>query len=302
MRRRILFHRDFAGYSGGHGKVFDYFRHAIEAGWDARVYLTPTSLRDASNPWMRHPARIVARYDPDSADVLFLGGLDWLALPQDALAKPVINLVQHVRHARPDDPRYAFLDRPALRICVSQPVADAILATGKVNGAVRVIEAALDLPRGVAPSRARAGIVIDAIKQPELGRRLARRLDASGRRVRLLETPIPRADYLALLAGAAIAVTLPHAEEGFYLPGLEAMALGCAVVVPDCIGNRAYLRAQVNALAPALDCDALLAAVIRLDDPALRSRLVESGRATSARFTIERERAAFQAVLAACAA
>lgn len=301
MPRRILFYRNFEGYSGGHGKVFDYFRHSIDAGWDARVYLSPTSLRDASNPWMQYPDRIVAHYDPQEAEVLFLAGLDWQALPSDAPGKPVINLIQHVRHARADDPRYAFLDRPALRICVSQPVADAILATGRVNGAVRVIEAALDLPRGLRSARSRSGIVIDAIKQPKLGHRLAHRLRALGRSPYLLDTPIARTQYLALLAAAEIAVTLPHAEEGFYLPGLEAMALGCAVVLPDCIGNRAYLRAQSNALVPALNCESLLAAVLALEDPTLRARLVAAGRATAARFDRERERLAWQTVLAAWA-
>src|SRR3546814_5655900 len=73
----------FRGYSGGHGKVWDYFNHALAAGWDARVYFTPQSLHDASNPWSAMPERVLDRYAPDTADALFIGGMDWLALDED---------------------------------------------------------------------------------------------------------------------------------------------------------------------------------------------------------------------------
>ena len=75
---RILFHRDFKEYTGGHGKVWDYFNHAIALGLDARVYLTPDSLRDASNPWLSIPERIESAWQPEKADLLFLAGMDWM--------------------------------------------------------------------------------------------------------------------------------------------------------------------------------------------------------------------------------
>src|SRR5690606_19664221 len=58
--RRILFHRDFRGQTGGHGKVWNYFHHALALGLDARVYLTDDALRDETNPWMQVPGRIEA--------------------------------------------------------------------------------------------------------------------------------------------------------------------------------------------------------------------------------------------------
>lgn len=294
----LLFHRDFRGYSGGHGKVWDYFNHALAAGWDARVYLTPESLRDDSNPWMRVPERIVARYQPETAAALFVGGMDWSALTaHDDPTQRVFNLVQHVRHADPQHPLFAFLPRRAIRICVSQPVAAAIAGTGRVNGPIHVIEAALDVPAAPSAGTPRAGVFIDGCKQPQLAQALADALRAEGRDVRLVDHPMPRAHYLTAMAQALVAVTLPHANEGFYLPGLEAMALGCATVVPDCVGNRDYLSPEHNALAPALSRDALLQAIHRLDDPALRARLIANGTATAARFTQARERAAFHALL-----
>ncbi|WP_219338427.1 glycosyltransferase [Luteimonas deserti] len=241
------------------------------------------------------PQAFSAAFAPQHADALFLGGMDWLAYPQDA-GRPVINLVQHVRHGDPAHPLSDFLQRRAIRICVSQPVADAILATGRVNGPVRVINAALNLP-SIPESVTRCGIFIDAIKQPELGRHIALGLAGLGD-VTLSDTRLPRIDYARALARAEIAILLPHATEGFYLPALEAMASGCAVVVPDCIGNRAYLVPGLNALAPALAPDAIVAAVRRLvEEPGLRARIADAGGCTASGFGLAAERTAFHALL-----
>jgi len=160
-----------------------------------------------------------------------------------------------------------------------------------------VIEAALNLPH-IAVEGARETVFIDGIKQPELARNLTDVLRRESRSVILCDSPLPRAQYLATMARARVAVTLPHATEGFYLPGLEAMALGCAVVVPDCVGNRAYLDPGNNAPAPALQCDALADAVRQLDDSVPYANLRDAGMATAARFSLSRERAAFHDLLA----
>lgn len=296
MSRTLLFHRRFLGYSGGHGKVRDYFGHVLaRADWTPEVFFS-TGLSHDQNPWSDVPERIANEWRPDQANTLFLGGLDWRGYPEDRPGLPVINLIQHVRHADPESDAYPFLSRRAIRICVSQPVADAILATGRVNGPLEVIEAALTMPAVVLPPT-RRGVFIDALKQPELGRQLADALQAAAYRVDLNLIHTPRAEYLQRLAAAEVAVLLPNVTEGFYLPALEAMALGCATVVPDCIGNRAYLEPGRNALVPAMTRDALLAAVAALDDPTLRQRLIDAGPATVARFDLSRERERFHAIL-----
>jgi len=305
-RRRLLFHRDFQRYSGGHGKVWDYFGHALaHPAFQARAWLTPTSVAQ-DNPWLGCPADLESQWNPASADALFLGGMDWLAWPIDDPAKPVINLVQHLRHADPSHPLHAFLPRRAIRICVSQAVAGAILATGKVNGPVRVIEAALGLPDASAASAAagtteghgpEGSIFIGALKRQRLGRELAKSLQAAGRAVDLVDAWLPRAEYLARLRRARVAVLLPNPTEGFYLPALEAMALGRGVVVLDCSGNRAYLEPGRNALVPEPAVDDLARAVAALDDPASHAAFVAAGHATAARFAPDRERRAFHAVL-----
>ena len=297
MKRRLLFHRDFREYTGGHGKVWDYFRHAAEhPAWQASIFLTAASVQQ-HNPWRAESIQAQPSWAPERASALFLGGLDWSAYQHDDPAKPVINLVQHVRHADPGSPLRQHLSRRAIRICVSQAVAEAIAGTGLVNGPVRVIPAALDLAALPQPAKVRSGIFVGATKQPALGRSLCEQLRALGCEVTLVDRWLPRARYLELLARCRVAVLLPTATEGFFLPGLEAMALGCATVVPDCIGNREYLQPGINALSPVAELDALVAAVISLDAPDRAAGLAAAGTATAAGFTLERERLAFHAIL-----
>lgn len=298
----MLFHRDFLAYTGGHGKVWDYFRHALALGLDARVYLTARSLRDGSNPWMSMPERIIREWTPEAADLLFVAGMDWQALPATPRLPPVANLISHVRHAVDDPalPLRGFLSRRAHRICLSQPIADAILATGEVNGPVSVTPAAIDLPcMTPAPLDQRVPkVLILATKQRSIGVDLHDALAHLGIGSRLLLDDIPIDAYFAALAGASLVVCLPHATEGFYLPALEAMGLGTPVVVPDCVGNREYAVDGVNCLMPALALPELLAATTRLwNDRALSWRLAQEGIITASRYTQNRERAAFASIL-----
>lgn len=297
MKRTLLFHRDFREYTGGQGKVWDYFTHVNEhPGWLASMYLTRSSIQE-HNPWLRVPEQVAASWNPEQASALFLAGLDWTAYPLDDPAKPVINLLQHVRHGDPDHPLYQFLSRRAIRVCVSQSIADAIARTGRVNGPVRVIPAALNLAELPRPAERRRGTFIGATKQPALGRALCERLRAQGREVTLVERWVPRGEYLAQLAQCRVAVLLPSPTEGFFLPGLEAMALGCATIVPDCVGNREYVRTGVNALAPAAELEALVGAVHLLDDVGGAEGLAAAGLETAGQFTWARERASFHAIL-----
>ncbi|NBO94038.1 MAG: hypothetical protein EBV06_17280, partial [Planctomycetia bacterium] len=114
--------------------MWDYFRHTQQSQYfTPTIYFTEASRMDTSNPWVAMGAKAELHWDPRKADALFLGGMDWLAVPDDCTV-PVINLVQHVRHGDATDPRYAFLCRRAMRLCVSKEVEIAILSTGKVNG------------------------------------------------------------------------------------------------------------------------------------------------------------------------
>lgn len=301
---RLWFHRDFGGYTGGHGKVWDYFRHALALGWDARIHFATGSLMGPENPWHGMSERVEPVFAPRPGDVLFLAGLDWEVVPEAMSAGcQVVNLIQGARHADPADPRFAFLSRRATRICVSEAVAAAIAATGRASGSMFTIPAALDLARVAAVAtqhrspRGGRRVFVDALKQPDLGRQVA---DVAGRQgwvVDLVEQRIPRDAYLSHMAAADRAVLLPHAVEGFYLPGLEALAMRRPLVLPAFAGAGAYARHEETCLMPAMEADAILAALARLDDDALRERLVARGAHVAGGFDLAAERAAFAAVL-----
>lgn len=298
MTSTLLFHRRFRKYSGGHGKVWDYYRHAAaHPAWNAAIYLTPDSAT-TQNPWHDAGVRALDDWRPGDADALFLGGVDWAAYPRDEADRPVLNLIQHVRHAQPGQDVHAYLRRCAVRICVGQPVADAISATGLVRGPVLVIENGLDLPTLDGHNTPQHGVLIVGQKRPDLARGLDAALRANGVEAKLAIDWVPRESFLTALRAAEIVVTLPHPTEGFFLPALESMALGCATVVPDCIGNRVYLQPGLNALSPEPQPQALAEAVLALRrDSGLRHSVAKAGRETAARFTLARERSEFHAIL-----
>ncbi len=254
MTTRVLFHRDFRRWTGGHVVHAQYMRIlAGLPGFEARLFLTPESAPLATSPWAAFAESVEPRWEPESADMLFVAGLDWLAHPRDRaleLEKPFVNLIQHVRHADPQHPLYEFLDRRALRICVGEPVQAALAATGRVNGPLVTIRNALTpdvAPFASVPKEVPVAIV--AIKQPELAEQLGAALERAGIEVDV----IPRCDrhaFLGRIARARIVVGMPNAREGFYLPALEAMALGCLVVCADCEGNRCFCTHGVNCLMP----------------------------------------------------
>ena len=298
--RTILFHRDFGGLTGGHLKVWDYYRHATHSRrYRPRIYLTPESVRDAGNPWLSGPSPPLTAWRPAAADVLFLAGLDWEAVPEP-VAMPVINLVQGVRHADRGDPRRAFLVRPAIRICVSDEVADAIGGTGLVNGPVHVIPNGIDLDDLPPPAAVRdTPVLVAGAKNPAFATAVAERLGVAGVRAECLLAGLPRPAFLARLARAQVAVTLPLDREGFFLPALEAMAVGAIVVCPDCVGNRGFCRDGETAFRPKYTLEAVTSAV--LEAVGLDGRAADSLRRTAAaevlRHGIDRERSAFLRIL-----
>ncbi|MFM7243657.1 MAG: glycosyltransferase [Planctomycetaceae bacterium] len=296
----LLFRRDFHGLTGGHLKVWHYYRHALESRRFApRVFLTAGSIRGADNPWAAEADPPLDTWNPATAAALFVAGLDWVDVP-DPCPVPVINLVQGVRHAATSDPRRSFLSRRAIRICVSPEVADAIRDTGAVNGPVHVIPNALDLACVPASFADRdVAVVVAGMKNPALARSVARALVADGLRVDCLLDPLPRPDFLTRLGRARVAVTLPLEREGFFLPALEAMAMGCLVVCPDCVGNRSFCRDGETAFRPAASLDAIVAATraaVTVDANAGES-LRSAAAAEVARHGLDGERRAFLEIL-----
>jgi hypothetical protein len=262
---RVLFYRNYDRFSGGHLKVWHYFNHVRQTpGFEPYVRFGRHYRWDDTNPWWVVPeCRVGRRFRPD---VRFLAGLDWEFISERQRGKPelpVLNLIQHTRHGDPSDRRFAFLSHPAIRICVSEDVATAIQATGRVAGPVITIPNGIDgaeLPAIIPPATRPIDLLIAALKQPELGLRLYEQLALPGIKTRLLTEPIPRAEFLAVLAASRVAVLLPHPNEGFFLPALEAMALDTLVICPDCVGNRSFCKDLRTGWHPAYRAETLIEA------------------------------------------
>jgi hypothetical protein len=272
------------------------------------VRFSPESVWDESNPWNAAREHVLGPDEEADFDVLFLSGVDWRAMipieERDEYRRPIINIVQHVWHACPNDTlnRHRFLPHKAIRICVSPQIAKAITNTGRVRGPVFTIPNAIDLEalagtaKGDMPD---IDVLVAANKQPELGRGVAARLRSSERTVELVDQRIPRAELIALMARARVSVLVPNPKEGFYLPALEGMAVGTLVVCPDCIGNRSFCLPGENCFRPEYDQDAILAAAeaaLSLEDAqrdALRTRAAQTARAHD----MPRERHTFLGIL-----
>ncbi len=300
-----LFRRQYLGYKGGHGKVWDYFQHLAQSGlYEPRVYFTPDSIFEESNPWRAVPEQIVPAWEPAGAALLFLEGLDWADVPRDLPSSiPILNLIQHPRHAVPGQPRYEYLSRRAIRICVSKAVSDAICATGRVNGPVFTIPCGLQLPTmetSPAGNGASLRVLVGGLKDPPLASLLAESLRSEGFEVDVLVELLPRSEFLKRVAQAGIVVLLPHRTEGFYLPGLEAMALGKPVIMPDCAGNMEYARHGQNCLIA--DPDGIPIAVRLLQSGNTALKLASAGLETAKQYRLELEYQRFMDLLANTAA
>jgi hypothetical protein len=253
----VVFHRNFKRFQGGHLKVFHYFEHVRSSpSHDARIRFSPDSVWDATNPWSGLRETVVGPESETRADVLFLAGMDWRLLEPEQRATsrvPIVHLVQGLNDTPRKAPGHQFLAHPAIRICVSPEIQEALEDIDAVAGPIFTVPIGVDLDRlpAARPAAERdIDCVVLAIKNPRAGRPIAERLTAAGQRVLLVDHPLPRDELLDAMARARVTVHLPASVEGAYLPALESMALGAAVVCPDCVGNRSFCRDSDTCLVP----------------------------------------------------
>ena len=312
--RTVWFYRSHYRPTGGSLKHSHYFDHVRRTpGFSPRIVFGTAPLGEADareRLWPSGESTPADRWEPGPHDVLFLAGLDWRYLERsglNGLPNPRINLVQGVRHAHERTEKYEYLSERAVRICVSREVADAITATGRTTGPVFTIPNGIDLtPFVLSMDGSPVGygtrslaVTIAGLKRRHLAQGLSKRLRAAGIEHRLLTDFLERDAFLALLAESQVAVCLPMAEEGFYLPALEGMAKGAIVVTLDCIGNRGFCRHGDNCLVAGPEPESLLSETLRaLAMPvAERVRMHRRARDTAAAHSLDAERARFQAIL-----
>ena len=256
--RTVWFHRQYERLTGGHVKHAHYYDHVARLpGHDRRILFgakpqADRLAREQASLWPTASAERVEKWRPGTRDILFLAGTDWRYVARaglDGVANPRINLIQHVRHAHVGTELHGFLDQRAVRICVSDEVARAIQATGRVNGPVFTIPNGTECGASPVDCRGSVGfeerpetVAIVGYKRQDLAAALSNLLNDAGVAHITLDGFINRDAFLGLLERTRVAVCLPRSEEGFYLPALEAMAKGCTVVTLDCVGNRGFCR------------------------------------------------------------
>ena len=310
--RTVWFYREYTRLTGGQVKHADYFEHVRRSpGFAPKLMLGGAKLnerqeRERQELWPVAASDLAAQWTPQTNDLLFLAGTDWRFLRSaglEHLGNPRLNLVQHVRHAHAGSELHGYLSQRAIRICVSDEVADAIRDTGRTNGPIIAIPNGIDIaPRPVRkaqPRPARPAIAIIDYKRPELGAALRRVLDQARIAYVALAGFLFRPAFLRLLAAVDVAVCLPHEEEGFYLPALEAMASGCIAVTLDCVGNRGFCDDRRNCLIARPTAQSLCAAVQEAIGfpPETRKAMLREASDTVRRHSLAAERTRFHALL-----
>ena len=329
----------FWGLAGGVIKILDYAAHGVDLGltvtlWapplpdeDHVIHQLPVARRmiDESAVVIKPLSELDLRSADDGSEVDgALGHVTLFTEPthhqliERAITAPLgsrlCHLIQGTRHANPlwqDGMNYRLLHRPMTRIAVTPQVYDAIsplvnqrfATTTILEGHAADYFAGRPNPgaiSGSASTSARPLRVLYMTWKSDLGDRVASLLKDD-----------PRVTFIAIRSetawpalrnryhGADVLVCSPGPEEGFYLPGLEAMAADVAVVSSVVGGNATYLRNDANALVvPYDDAAAHAAALLRLaEQPDMRSELIRQGRETVGDFTLDRERSEFKAVL-----
>ena len=307
---------------GGVVKVFDYVLHALDLGWDVTV----ASARgaDLSSPLFRMEA---FRHLPDDPRVRFLDDLriaptvddvvlfSWPShvvpltarLPHGFPLARLVHLVQNTRHGNPTFAEgwgVRALPRTLTRIMINELVLDAVRPFLGSQGITEVI------PLG---HRAEHFVHEREVGLPDLltvghttwksdvGDRVADLLADDPRfRFRAIREPVDWDDLRDLYTGVDVFLCAPGPQEGFYLPGLEAMAAGALVLTPDVGGNLAYAWFDENCLEVPFEDEHGYAEVLR-SLPDLSEDRVEAlrsaGRERVRAHALDRERDAFSALL-----
>ncbi|PZX14344.1 glycosyl transferase family 1 [Palleronia aestuarii] len=306
---------------GGIVKCYDYIAHALAFGLDVRVYCCE---RPEQAPHLFQNPRLA----PVSARALPYHGYERLfAAPDDLYffslptdfrhvepllrqgvpARNILHIVQNTRHAQvtfQDGYARRLLSRPMSRITINDEVRDAIRPFLHDGSALANIPLGHDCafferaPR-IPPGRPlRVGFTT---WKSQFGHRLAASLAGDDRfSFHAMGGTVAWPELRDFYHSVDVLLCTPNRLEGFYLPGLEAMAAGCIVVTPDVEGNMSYCRFDKNCFEyrfeDMADATHALERILALDTEelgALHDRAGETWRARS----LDAEREMFRAFL-----
>lgn len=255
---------------GGVVKILDYVNHALDAGRE--VVLACPKGSDPDSPLWRMDAfadlpddprvRFLEdlRIAPDHDDVVFFS---WPSHVRDVTERltdgfplsRVVHIVQNTRHA---NPTFAggwgvrALARPLTRIMINRQVADACEPFLNPRGITEVIplgHGADFFATDRAPGLPDTITVGYTTWKSDVGDRVAKLLADDPRfRFEAIRDAADWHELRGLYEASDVFLCAPGPQEGFYLPGLEAMAARSVVLTPDVGGNLAYAFFDENCL------------------------------------------------------
>jgi len=218
----------------------------------------------------------------------------------------VICIVQNVRWANPTFTNgYAMrlLSRPMARIMTNDVVLEAVRPYLNETSMTEVIDLGHDtafFARERTAGLAQPIRVAHTAWKSDVGDRVAARIRGPAFEFRAIRDHVGWEELRELYHWADVFLAAPLVEEGFYLPGLEAMAAGAIVLSPDVGGNRAYCEFGENCLRVDFDDPSSYVEVLsslKKTDPTRIDRMRKQGYETIARHTLSSEEQHFGAFL-----
>jgi hypothetical protein len=303
---------------GGVVKIFDYVNHARELGYEP-VICSPEPYKKGLSlfqiPRFSHisPENGVRFTDLGKVaigphDLAFLSWPTHYEIAEARMSRwtrheQVIFIVQNVRWANPAFTNgYAvrLLSRPMARIMTNDVVLDSCKPYLNTSSMTEVIQIGHD--SGFF-AKERSGGFDSPVKvgyttwKSGVGDEVALMLAKDpGFEFRAIREPVGWRELRDLYHWADVFLATPLIEEGFYLPGLEAMAAGAVVISSDAGGNRAYCHFGKNCVEVGFEDAAGYVGALRF----LRSggvgeieRLRRNGYEAISRHTLKHERERF---------
>lgn len=256
---------------GGIVKCFDYILHSLSLGYQVSVFCDERP--DPTLALFQHPkfgSLLLDRitFSPLADLSVSKTSFYFFSLPSDfRVIEPllrrgvpkerVIHIIQNTRHASPSfQEGYAIrlLTRPLSRIVINSEVMAAISPYLQMGSYCRMIPLAHDSAYFVREDREdhrpRSPLRVGYMTwKSDFGDRLSSEMTADTRlEFVALRNTVAWPELRRFYHSIDILLCTPNREEGFYLPGLEGMAAGCIVVVPNVQGNMSYCQFNENCL------------------------------------------------------
>ena len=302
---------------GGVVKIFDYVNHARSLGYRPVIacpepYKPGLPLFGISrfsdiSPEKGAKFTTLEKVSVGPHDLAFLSWPTHYEILEPRLSRwtrheQVIFIVQNVRWANPTFTNgYAvrLLSRPMARIMTNDVVLEAVRPYLNASSMTEVIQLGHDC--GFF-ARERTGGFGSPIKvayttwKSDVGDEVASLLKGSEFRFRAIRELVGWDELRELYHWADVFLATPLVEEGFYLPGLEAMAAGTIVISPDAGGNRAYCDFGNNCVQVGFDdAQSYVGALKALKSESVETveRLRRNGYETVKRHTLAHEQERF---------